>query len=201
MSENPSKWPRRPQRSEQPHDADETDDRTGARAAETRIREQALWVELQIKQAMERGDFDNLPGKGKPLGDLGSPDDRDWWLRKLIEREQITGVLPAALQLRKDDAELDRVLDREATEKQVRETVEDFNRRIIAARRQLLGGPPVVTPTRDADAEVERWRERRRARLQRRSTQAPAARTAPARTPTPASEKPRRSWWRRQPKD
>ena len=114
MSENPSKWPQRPpepdqsEQSERPQSRDETDDRTGARAAETRIREQALWVDLQIKQAMERGDFDNLPGQGKPLGDLGSPDDRDWWLRKLIERERITGVLPAALQLRKDDAELDR---------------------------------------------------------------------------------------------
>jgi hypothetical protein len=206
MTENPSKWPERPPKSEQtdqperPPAADETDDRTGARAAETRIREQALWVDLQVKRAMERGDFDNLPGQGKPLGDLGSPDDRDWWLRKLIEREQITGVLPAALQLRKDDAELDRVLDREATEKQVRETVEDFNRRIVAARRQLQGGPPVVTPTRDAEEEVERWRERRRARPHRRSTAPQTARTAPALTSVPASEKPRRRWWRRKPK-
>jgi hypothetical protein len=113
---------------------------------------------------MERGEFDNLPGHGKPLGDLGSPYDRDWWLKKLIEREQITGVLPAALQLRKDDAELDARLDRESTEKQVREQVEDFNRRIIEARRQLQGGPPVVTPTREVEAEVRRWRERRSVR-------------------------------------
>ena len=194
MSESPSKWPERPRhsdqpdQSEQPHAADETDDRTGARAAETRIREQALWVDLQIKQAMERGDFDNLPGQGKPLGDLGSPDDRDWWLRKLIERERIS-VLPAALQLRKDDIELDRLLDREATEKQVREMVEDFNRRIVAARRQLQGGPPVVTPTRDVEEEVERWRQRRRGR--RRQQQRPVP------TPAPAAEKPRRRWWRR----
>jgi len=194
MNENPSKWPERPQESDQPerpNTADETDDRTGARAAETRIREQALWVDLQIKQAMERGDFDNLPGKGKPLGDLGSPDDRDWWLRKLIERERITGVLPAALQLRKDDAELDRLLDREATEKQVRETVEDFNRRVVAARRQLQGGPPVVTPTRDIEEEVERWRQRRRGRRTERPAPTP---TAP---PTPETGKSRRRWWRR----
>jgi len=195
MSENPSKWPERPQQSdqpEQPHAADETDDRTGARAAETRIREQTLWVDLQIKQAMERGDFDNLPGQGKPLGDLGSPDDRDWWLRKLIERENITGVLPAALQLRKEDLELDALLDREATERRVREIIEDFNRRIVAARRQLQGGPPVVTPTRDVEEEVERWRERRRAR---RRARRPAPTPAPA--PAPAAERPRRRWWRR----
>ncbi|MFK4790867.1 hypothetical protein [Microbacterium sp. ZW T5_56] len=29
------------------------------------------------------------------------------------------------------------------------------------ARLQLLGGPPVVTPLRDADAEVQSWLERR----------------------------------------
>jgi hypothetical protein len=145
----------------------ETDARTGADSAQARIRDQARWVDLQIEQAMERGDFDDLPGSGKPLGDLGSPDDRDWWLRKLIEREQITGVLPPALQLRKEDAELDALLDREATEQQVRETVEDFNRRVVEARRQLQGGPPVVTPTRDVDAEVQRWRERRDVRRAR----------------------------------
>jgi hypothetical protein len=49
-------------------------------------------------------------------------------------------------------------------ESEVREAVEDFNRRVIEARRQLLGGPPVVTPTRDAEAEVRAWRDRRAAR-------------------------------------
>ena len=134
---------------------------------------------------MKRGDFDNLPGKGKPLGDLGAPDDRDWWLRKLIEREQVTGALPAALQLRKDDAGLDRLLDREATERQVRETVENFNRRIVEARRQLQGGPPVVTPTRDVEEEVDRWRQRRAVR-----------RMNPAAPPT-APQPGRRWFWRK----
>jgi hypothetical protein len=141
----------------------ERDARTGSDAAAARIQHQARWVDLQIEQAMERGEFDNLPGAGKPLGDLGSPYDRDWWLKKLIEREQITGVLPAALLLRKDDATLDAELDRETAEPVVRKLVEEFNRRIIEARRQLQGGPPVVTKTRDVDVEVERWRERRRA--------------------------------------
>jgi hypothetical protein len=147
--------------SSRPESEQESDPRTGNAAAAARIQHQARWVDLQIQRAMERGEFDNLPGQGKPLGDLGSPDDRDWWLKKLIEREQITGVLPAALQLRKDDAELDAQLDREATEKQVRQHLEDFNRRVVEARRQLQGGPPVVTPTRDVDTEVARWRERR----------------------------------------
>jgi hypothetical protein len=165
-------WP--PWRPESPDRSRARDKRTGSDAPATRTGHQALWVDLQIKRAMERGEFDNLPGQGKPLGDLGSPDDRDWWLRKLIEREQITGALPAALQLRKDDRELDTLLDREAVEAHARELVEDFNKRIIEARRQLQGGPPVVTPTRDVDAEMERWRERRRARRARAAAEAEA---------------------------
>jgi hypothetical protein len=161
----------------------ERDERTGGDAAAARITHQARWVDLQIERAMEQGEFDDLPGAGKPLGDLGSPYDRDWWLKKLIEREQITGVLPAALQLRKEDGELEALLDREGAEKQVRALVDDFNRRIVEARRQLQGGPPVVTQTRDVDAEVEHWRQRREAR---RRTQAALA-----------AEPPRRRWFRK----
>lgn len=110
---------------------------------------------------MARGDFDNLPGAGKPIPDLGRSHDPDWWIKRLVEREQVTGVLPEALALRKVDAELDDDLDREWSEDRVRERVESFNKRVIEARRQLQGGPPVITPTRDVDAEVAAWRERR----------------------------------------
>ncbi len=180
----PHEQPARPDR-ERARDA-----RTGTDAAATRVQHQARWVDLQIQRAMERGEFDNLPGQGKPLGDLGSPDDRDWWLKKLIEREQITGVLPAALQLRKDDAALDDLLDRESVERLVRQQVEDFNRRIVEARRQLQGGPPVVTPTRDVEVEVARWRERR-AERQRRSRPRVQDDEGPAR------KRSRRRWFRR----
>jgi hypothetical protein len=175
------------------HRRRESDPRTGRDSAAARIQEQARWVDLQVQQAMARGEFDDLPGKGKPLTDLGSSHDRDWWLKKLIEREQITGVLPPALQLRKEDAELDTLLDQQSTEKQVRDLVEDFNRRIVEARRQLQGGPPVITPTRDPDTEVERWRERLRARRSPRRALGPAdggGRDV-------AEPRSRSRWWRR----
>ena len=66
--------------------------------------------------------------------------------------------------LRVEHAELEERLDALAREDEVREYLDDFNRRVIEARRQLLGGPPVVTPTRDAEAEVRAWNERRAAR-------------------------------------
>jgi hypothetical protein len=135
------------------------DRRTGRRASQARSDQQHRWVELQVQRAIERGEFDDLPGAGKPLGPLD--DDPDWWLKRLIDREKITGVLPEALQLRKDDRALDTELDRLPGEKQVRDHLESFNRRVVNARRQLQGGPPVITPLRDVEAEVAAWRARR----------------------------------------
>jgi hypothetical protein len=157
-------------------------------AARARIEQQHTWVDLQVQQAMARGDFDDLPGAGKPIPDLGEHHDPDWWLKKLVERENIA-VLPPSLQLRKEDAGLDARLDGIAVEKEVRRELEDFNRRVIAARYGNPAGPPLVTMPRDVEATVAAWRERRDER--RRQVRAQAA-AAPA--PAPAR---RRWWWRR----
>ena len=45
--------------------------RTAGRPRAARIAQQQTWVDLQVRQAMERGDFDDLPGAGKPIADLG----------------------------------------------------------------------------------------------------------------------------------
>ncbi|WP_286277980.1 DUF1992 domain-containing protein [Naasia aerilata] len=127
--------------------------------------QRAGMVEAAIQQAMRRGDFDDLPGTGKPLPDLHQTHDPDWWIRRKIEREQLTGLGPPALTLRKENEELAGRLDATASEAVVRELLHDFNARVIEARRQLLGGPPVITPTRDVEAEVAAWRSRREARL------------------------------------
>lgn len=121
----------------------------------------AEFVETAIQLAIRRGDFDDLPGAGKPIEGLGAHHDPDWWIRRKIETENLSGLGPPALLLRTEDRGLDDELDQLGREDDVRAVVEDFNRRVIAARRQLLGGPPVVTKTRDADAEVVAWRERR----------------------------------------
>ncbi|WP_448808635.1 DnaJ family domain-containing protein [Agromyces bauzanensis] len=132
--------------------------------------ERSAYVENAIQQAIRRGEFDNLPGAGKPLEGLTGRYDPDWWIRRKIEREQLSGLGPPALTLRVENAQFEAHLDRMHRESDVREAVEDFNRRVIEARRQLLGGPPVVTPTRDAGDEIRAWRERREAR-QRQATE------------------------------
>jgi hypothetical protein len=130
-------------------------------AGQSMMEARAQYVEITVQQAIRRGDFDNLPGAGKPIENLGGTYDPDWWIRQKIEREKITGLGPPALTLRTENAELDGRIDQTNTEQRVRELLDDFNKRVITARRQLQGGPPVVTPTRDIDLEVERWRERR----------------------------------------
>lgn len=136
-----------------------------------RMENQQLWVDLQIKQAIGRGDFDNLPGAGKPIPGIDGPHDPDWWLKSLVERERITGVLPPALALRTEDARLDDELDRVTTADGVRQAVEDFNTRIIEARRQLQGGPPVITPLREVDVEITAWTQRRDDRVTRQQAE------------------------------
>ncbi|MCW2842007.1 MAG: hypothetical protein JWR55_3490 [Aeromicrobium sp.] len=139
----------------------ETEEVDDAAQRALRIQHQAVWVDMQVQQAMRRGEFDNLPGAGKPIPDIDRPHDPDWWIKRLIERERITGVLPPALALRKEDAEMDATLDRIATPTGVRQAIDEFNARIVEARRQLQGGPPVITPLRDPDVEVTEWHQRR----------------------------------------
>jgi DnaJ-like protein len=181
---------------ESPDRRPERDERTGRAAAAQRMQRKDQWVDLQIQEAMKRGDFDNLPGAGKPIEGLGGQHDPDWWLKKLIEREKIS-VLPPALQLRKDDAELDALLDRHTAESEVRRMLEDFNARVMHARYTPVDGPPLVTMPRDVDEEVDAWRERRLAR--RRAAE--AERTAAAAERAAAAESSRaqrtgRRWFR-----
>jgi hypothetical protein len=140
-------------------------------------------AEYLIRDAMAQGKFDNLKYAGKPIPGLGEAYDPDWWVKGLIQRENISGLGPQALLLRTEDAELEGRLDAQFTEKQVRDILVDFNARVIDARRQLQGGPPVITKTRDVEAEVSRWQERRAARGR-----------AEAPEPEPGTG---RSWWQR----
>jgi hypothetical protein len=129
--------------------------------------DRAAYVETAIQQAIRRGEFDDLPGAGKPLPGLNGRHDPDWWIRRKIESERLTGLGPPALTLRTEDAALDDRLDGLHREEDVRAAIEDFNLRVKEARRQLLGGPPVVTELRDPDHEVRAWRERRLERSRR----------------------------------
>ena len=147
-------------------------------------------VERAIREAQERGEFDDLPGAGKPL-DLGDTSDPMWWVRRLAEREQLdfTGALPPAVALRKEAQTFPESLVELRTEESVRAVLEDFNRRV---RRDRLRPPDprmpqLLAPTVDVDDLVARWRTLRAALEPPRPEQAPSD----------GERSPRRRWWRR----
>ncbi len=54
---------------------------------------QEMLADRLIREAMESGDFDDLPGAGRPLPGVGTADDEYWWLRDWVKRNQINADL------------------------------------------------------------------------------------------------------------
>ncbi len=123
-------------------------------------------IEKIIREAIERGEFDNLPGTGKPL-DLSDADDPDWWVKRLIKREHLdtSGGLPGVFGLRRERESFPESLLDLTTEASVREVLEDYNRRVKVDRISNLpakgAAMPVIAPLVDVDAMVARWAARR----------------------------------------
>jgi hypothetical protein len=117
------------------------------------------WAEKQIADAMARGEFDGLPGAGRPLPGAGEPDDENWWVRGYLRRERATGdaLLPPELRLRKEVERLGDAVRRLRTEEQVRAVVAQLNARVRESWRGPAG-PLRPVGLVDADAVVARWR-------------------------------------------
>lgn len=114
------------------------------------------WIDRQVREAMERGEFDNLPGAGKPLH---LDEDEDWWIKAKIAREKLEPVLPSALSLRKEVAGILGTLADVRREEDAREIVEDLNRRVREYyARGWSNEPRLVVRLVDVEATVRDWR-------------------------------------------
>jgi hypothetical protein len=138
------------------------------------------WIERQVREAQERGAFDNLPGAGKPLRNLDAPFTAERWARDWVEREggDLVGMLPPLLRLRKERATLLASLAEVTSEVVLREVVTDFNHRLLDQYRRPIEGPLVAVGVLDLDETVAAWRDVR--------TPPPEPPPVPAR---------RRRWW------
>lgn len=58
---------------------------TGQPDSESR---EATFVDRIVSEAMDSGDFDDLPGTGKPIPGAGTVDDDLWWVRSWIQRNR-----------------------------------------------------------------------------------------------------------------
>lgn len=115
------------------------------------------WVDRQIREAIERGEFDDLPGAGKPLQ---LSDDPDWWIKQKIAREDLEGLLPTPLALKREAERIELTLAEVRTEAEARAIVEDLNARIKEYYLGLDQGPRVVIGLVDLASVLGRWRER-----------------------------------------
>jgi hypothetical protein len=118
------------------------------------------WIDAQIRVAREQGAFDNLPGAGKPLPNLDQAYDPLWWVKQLIQREQVSMLPPSLELLRKVEKELAAIekLDDEAA---VRHRVAALNVEIAKVNATVMEGPPTRLSRLDVDKIVERWRRTR----------------------------------------
>ena len=56
-----------------------------------------LISENRIRQAIEEGKFDDLPGTGKPISDIDEPYDPLGWVRQWMRREKLGKELAEGL--------------------------------------------------------------------------------------------------------
>ncbi|RFU86168.1 DUF1992 domain-containing protein [Streptomyces triticagri] len=118
------------------------------------------WVERQIREAEERGDFAHLTGAGKPLPSLDQPYDELWWIKQKMAREGYS-QLPPTLALRKEAEDTLAAVPDAPSERAVREAVAALNEKIAANLRRPPPGPPLGLTPYDPDEIVARWHETR----------------------------------------
>ncbi len=116
------------------------------------------WIDRQIREAQERGAFDNLPGAGQPLH---LDTDEDWWIKAKIRRENLEPALPGPLLLRREVERIQGTLADVRSEAAAREILEDLNQRIREHYARPSSGPVLVVRLVDVEAELASWREAR----------------------------------------
>lgn len=144
-------------------------------------------IDRAIREATERGSFDNLSGAGKPLPPNDSGGD-DFLRRWAAAEESGRSFLPLSLQLRKEAHDIKARVAAERSEQKVRDIVADLNSRISNEIRMPTSQPPLAIRQLDADEIVGLWRTERERRA--------AENAAALAEPQPAA-KDRKRWWRR----
>lgn len=118
------------------------------------------WVDRLVREARERGEFNDLAGAGKPLPGLDQGRDELWWVKGWLRREGVV-VTPPTIAIRVD---AERVLEAVSTmrsETAVRSALEALNERIRHVNRTTVSGPPSTMMPLDVERVVASWRSAR----------------------------------------
>ena len=118
------------------------------------------WVDQQIREGQERGEFDDLPGHGKPLKGVDGTRDELWWVRDKLRRENVS-YTPPAMSLRVELEETLQKVGAAKTEEQVRTLVAAINERIRYVNSHTISGPPTTIGVLDVDDVLRKWKAAR----------------------------------------
>ena len=122
--------------------------------------------ERQVREAMARGEFDNLAGAGRPLpAQWYANHAPDWWLHRKLADENLplSAVLPPSVQVRQQKAQIQQLLAEISREDQARELIEDLNARIVEVNLAQRGQHAVLTKKLPVEETLAEWRRQRRA--------------------------------------
>lgn len=118
-------------------------------------------IDRQIREAQERGEFDDLPGAGKPLPNRNELNDELWWVKRKLAEENLTMPLPPSLALRKEAETALAEARTAATEDEVRRILDEINGKIVEGNRKAMSGPPLNLMPYDVEEFLDGWRARR----------------------------------------
>lgn len=116
------------------------------------------WIDRQIREAEERGGFQNLPGAGRPIPDLDKPFDELRWVKQKLRDEGLS-YMPPSIALRKETYDaLNAAMDAQS-EGELRSILTAINGKIREANRKTIEGPALMLVPYDVERVVRRWRK------------------------------------------
>lgn len=118
------------------------------------------FVDKQIRDAEARGDFQALPGMGRPLSGDDTTYDELWWIKQKMAREGMS-VLPPTLALRKEAEDALAAAAVAPSERLVRKIITEINAKISEMMFKPPPGPPLGLKPYDVEAVVAQWAARR----------------------------------------
>ena len=108
------------------------------------------WIERTIREAADAGEFDDLPGAGKPIPDIDHPYDAAWWVRRWFEKNRdLDRQVEVAAEVQR---RLPSVMAQES-EADVRDGLEELN--------AFIAQSPGNAEQLPIDEMLDGWRDRR----------------------------------------
>lgn len=115
------------------------------------------FAERRVREAIESGEFKNLPGFGQPIPDIDEPWDENSWIRKKLKSEEIRS-LPPILEARLRIQEFRESLATIPSETELRRRLTVLNKFITDAHFSHIQGPSDGVRALEEAEVLEAWR-------------------------------------------